>query len=220
MGFTIYCLDCNLGPNIAPFSSQLKIQTPPKTWVVEMVLDYILGFCWVWPMVGDSHFSPSPPFCFHCHSTSTCIAQVIPQRPQRRSIRDASSFHSIQFPKFRCFLLCALRLESLLPPSFILLPRPPMAKKYAMANAPLSEFGVLVAQLESIVTSASQQPPEALLCFDLLSDLISAIDEEPKVPLARFSFHFCPTLFFSFFLTRTFTPYLHSYELGFDLVYV
>ncbi|XP_034224220.1 protein SWEETIE isoform X2 [Prunus dulcis] len=55
-----------------------------------------------------------------------------------------------------------------------------MAKKYAMANAPLSEFGVLVAQLESIVASASQQPPEALLCFDLLSDLISAIDEEPK----------------------------------------
>lgn len=55
-----------------------------------------------------------------------------------------------------------------------------MAKKYVMANAPLSEFGVLVAQLESIVASASQQPPEALLCFDLLSDLISAIDEEPK----------------------------------------
>lgn len=177
----------------------------------------LLGLAHGWRF---SFLSLSLPLCFHCRSTTTCIAQVIPQRPQRRSIRDASSFHSIQFPKFRCFLWCALRLESLLPPSFILLPRPPMAKKYAMANAPLSEFGVLVAQLESIVASASQQPPEALLCFDLLSDLISAIDEEPKVPLARFSFHFCPTLFFSYFLTRTFTPYLHSYELGFDLVYV
>lgn len=55
-----------------------------------------------------------------------------------------------------------------------------MAKKYVRENVPLSRFGVLVAQLESIVASSSQQPPEALLCFDLLSDLISAIDEEPK----------------------------------------
>lgn len=47
-------------------------------------------------------------------------------------------------------------------------------------NVPLSRFGVLVAQLESIVASASQQSPDPLLCFDLLSDLISAIDEEPK----------------------------------------
>ncbi|XP_010265191.1 PREDICTED: HEAT repeat-containing protein 5B [Nelumbo nucifera] len=55
-----------------------------------------------------------------------------------------------------------------------------MAKKYVRENVPLSRFGVLVAQLESIVASASQQPPDALLCFDLLSDLISSIDEEPK----------------------------------------
>lgn len=47
-------------------------------------------------------------------------------------------------------------------------------------NVPLSRFGVLVAQLESLVASASQQSPDPLLCFDLLSDLISAIDEEPK----------------------------------------
>lgn len=47
-------------------------------------------------------------------------------------------------------------------------------------NVPLSRFGVLVAQLESIVASAAQQSPEPLLCFDLLSDLISATDEEPK----------------------------------------
>jgi hypothetical protein len=56
-----------------------------------------------------------------------------------------------------------------------------MAKKYVRESVPLSRFGVLVAQLESIVASAVQQPPDALLCFDLLSDLISAIDEEPKV---------------------------------------
>lgn len=46
---------------------------------------------------------------------------------------------------------------------------------------PLSRFGVLVAQLESIVASARQQSPDALLCFDLLSDLVSLIEEEPKV---------------------------------------
>ncbi|XP_042482269.1 protein SWEETIE [Macadamia integrifolia] len=55
-----------------------------------------------------------------------------------------------------------------------------MAQKFVRENVPLSRFGVLVAQLESIVASASQQPPDALLCFDLLSDLITAIDEEPK----------------------------------------
>ncbi|PIA63576.1 hypothetical protein AQUCO_00201132v1 [Aquilegia coerulea] len=55
-----------------------------------------------------------------------------------------------------------------------------MAKKFVRENVPLSRFGVLVAQLESIVASASQQSPDSLLCFDLLSDLISSIDEEPK----------------------------------------
>ncbi|KAI4389310.1 hypothetical protein MLD38_001547 [Melastoma candidum] len=55
-----------------------------------------------------------------------------------------------------------------------------MPRNYVRDNVPLSRFGVLVAQLESIVASASQQPPEPLLCFDLLSDLISAIDEEPQ----------------------------------------
>ncbi|XP_044468488.1 protein SWEETIE isoform X3 [Mangifera indica] len=55
-----------------------------------------------------------------------------------------------------------------------------MARNYVRDNVPLSRFGVLVAQLESIVASSSQQFPDPLLCFDLLSDLISAIDEEPK----------------------------------------
>ncbi|XP_057449103.1 protein SWEETIE-like [Lotus japonicus] len=58
-----------------------------------------------------------------------------------------------------------------------------MAKNYtaaAAATAPLSRFGVLVAQLESIVASAAHKSPEPLLCFDLLSDLISAIDEDTK----------------------------------------
>ncbi|KAK7304321.1 hypothetical protein VNO77_45189 [Canavalia gladiata] len=58
-----------------------------------------------------------------------------------------------------------------------------MAKNHkatAAAPAPLSRFGVLVAQLESIVASAVHKSPEPLLCFDLLSDLISAIDEDTK----------------------------------------
>lgn len=52
--------------------------------------------------------------------------------------------------------------------------------KNQMPPAPLSRFGVLVAQLESIVASAAHKSPEPLLCFDLLSDLISAIDEDTK----------------------------------------
>ncbi|KAI5432457.1 protein SWEETIE [Lathyrus oleraceus] len=52
--------------------------------------------------------------------------------------------------------------------------------KIQMASAPLSRFGVLVAQLESIVSSFAHKSPEPLLCFDLLSDLISAIDEDTK----------------------------------------
>ncbi|CAH9132426.1 unnamed protein product [Cuscuta epithymum] len=55
-----------------------------------------------------------------------------------------------------------------------------MANSYVRENALLSRFGVLVAQLESIVSSAAHKPPDPLLCFDLLSDLISAINEEPK----------------------------------------
>ncbi|KAL2896473.1 Protein SWEETIE [Bienertia sinuspersici] len=57
-----------------------------------------------------------------------------------------------------------------------------MAKKMSMRenNIPLSQFGVLVAQLESIVNSAAHKSPDPLLCFDLLSDLISAIHDEPK----------------------------------------
>ncbi|KAF8667911.1 hypothetical protein HU200_052539 [Digitaria exilis] len=47
-------------------------------------------------------------------------------------------------------------------------------------DIPLSRFGALVAQLESVVASARQKPPDALLCFDLLSELSSAIDEAPK----------------------------------------
>ncbi|KAL7101750.1 hypothetical protein ACP275_08G074200 [Erythranthe tilingii] len=55
-----------------------------------------------------------------------------------------------------------------------------MARNYVRENVQLSRFGVLVAQLESIVASAAHKPPDPLLCFDLLSDLISAIQEEPK----------------------------------------
>ncbi|KAL0664325.1 hypothetical protein Bca4012_101163 [Brassica carinata] len=55
-----------------------------------------------------------------------------------------------------------------------------MSKNNAIENVPLSRFGVLVAQLESIVASASQKNPDPLLCFEILSDLISALDEEPK----------------------------------------
>lgn len=58
-----------------------------------------------------------------------------------------------------------------------------MSKNNAIDNVPLSRFGVLVAQLESIVASASQKNPDPLLCFEILSDLISALDEEPKVSL-------------------------------------
>ncbi|KAH9326228.1 hypothetical protein KI387_006406 [Taxus chinensis] len=53
-------------------------------------------------------------------------------------------------------------------------------EKMAEVGAPLSKFGVLVAQLSSIVASARQQPPDPLLCFDLLSDLVSIIEDEPK----------------------------------------
>ncbi|XP_021759988.1 protein SWEETIE-like isoform X1 [Chenopodium quinoa] len=60
-----------------------------------------------------------------------------------------------------------------------------MAKKVSMieSNIPLSQFGVLVAQLQSIVASAAHKSPDPLLCFDLLSDLISAINDEPKEPI-------------------------------------
>lgn len=63
-----------------------------------------------------------------------------------------------------------------------------MAKNLMRDNVPLSRFGVLAAQLESIVASAAQKSPDPLLCFDLLSDLISAIDEETKV--IQLSSHF------------------------------
>uniref|UniRef100_A0A0E0LC01 HEAT repeat-containing protein 5B n=1 Tax=Oryza punctata TaxID=4537 RepID=A0A0E0LC01_ORYPU len=58
-----------------------------------------------------------------------------------------------------------------------------MAKRGGAAAGepiPLSRFGALVAQLESVVASARQKPPDALLCFDLLSELSSALDEAPK----------------------------------------
>ncbi|XP_024396229.1 protein SWEETIE isoform X2 [Physcomitrium patens] len=44
----------------------------------------------------------------------------------------------------------------------------------------LSELGVLVAQLESVVHSGSQKPLQPLMCFDLLSDLLSTLDRESK----------------------------------------
>ncbi|KAL6551852.1 hypothetical protein OROGR_008006 [Orobanche gracilis] len=55
-----------------------------------------------------------------------------------------------------------------------------MARGNVIENAQLSRFGVLVAQLESIVASAAHKPPDPLFCFDLLSDLISAVEEETK----------------------------------------
>ncbi|KAK4393626.1 protein SWEETIE [Sesamum angolense] len=65
-----------------------------------------------------------------------------------------------------------------------------MARNYVRDNIQLSRFGVLVAQLESIVASAAHKPPDPLLCFDLLSDLISAVDEEQKVSDSRARFLF------------------------------
>ena len=80
-----------------------------------------------------------------------------------------------------------------------------MAKNYtaAAAAAPLSRSGVLVAQLESIVASAVHKSPEPLLCFDLLSDLISAIDEDTKVSLSLSTFHHIALDHF-FFFARSF----------------
>ena len=45
----------------------------------------------------------------------------------------------------------------------------------------LSELGVLVAQLESVVHSGSHKPLQPLMCFDLLSDLLSTLERASKV---------------------------------------
>ncbi|XP_068658237.1 protein SWEETIE isoform X2 [Aristolochia californica] len=55
-----------------------------------------------------------------------------------------------------------------------------MAKRVDREVIPLSRLSVLVAQLESIVASSAQQPPDPLLCFDLLSNLVAVIEDEPK----------------------------------------
>ncbi|CAI9755931.1 unnamed protein product [Fraxinus pennsylvanica] len=60
-----------------------------------------------------------------------------------------------------------------------------MVRNYMRDNVPLSRFGVLVAQLESSVASAAHKPPDPLLYFDLLPDLVCAIDEEPKTRLGK-----------------------------------
>jgi len=44
----------------------------------------------------------------------------------------------------------------------------------------LSELGVLVAQLESVVHSGSHKPLQPLMCFDLLSDLLSTLERASK----------------------------------------
>lgn len=75
-----------------------------------------------------------------------------------------------------------------------------MAKQFVRENVPLSRFGVLVAQLESIVASAAHKSPDSLLCFDLLSDLISAIEEEPKVILYFVTFQILSVSCVSFLL--------------------
>ena len=80
-----------------------------------------------------------------------------------------------------------------------------MARNYVRENVPLSRFGVLVAQLESIVASAAHKPPDPLLCFDLLSDLIAAIDEEPKVilfPISPFSYDLLDMIVLSSLFSR------------------
>ncbi|PKU62053.1 protein SWEETIE [Dendrobium catenatum] len=59
-----------------------------------------------------------------------------------------------------------------------------MAKRQT-ESVPLSKFGVLVAQLESIVASAPQQSPDPLLCFDLLSALVDAIDGESQEKIVQ-----------------------------------
>ncbi|EPS72441.1 hypothetical protein M569_02317, partial [Genlisea aurea] len=55
-----------------------------------------------------------------------------------------------------------------------------MARTSVKESVHLSRFGALVAQLESIVAAASHKSPDPLLCFDLLSDLVAAVEEEPK----------------------------------------
>ncbi|MCO5556473.1 hypothetical protein L7F22_010022 [Adiantum nelumboides] len=47
-------------------------------------------------------------------------------------------------------------------------------------GAALSKLDILVAQLESIVASASLKPPDPLICFDLLSDLLSSLERQSK----------------------------------------
>ena len=78
-----------------------------------------------------------------------------------------------------------------------------MSKNLVRENVPLSRFGVLVAQLESVGASASQQSPDPLLSFDLLSDLLSAIDEEPRVL----------SLFFLLFLKRRVLQFIDSLQI-------
>ncbi|KAJ7552272.1 hypothetical protein O6H91_06G048200 [Diphasiastrum complanatum] len=49
----------------------------------------------------------------------------------------------------------------------------------------LLKLEVLVAQLESLVVLAAQQPPDPLICFDLLSDLLSTLKEDSKEAILR-----------------------------------
>ncbi|BBN09583.1 HEAT repeat-containing protein 5 [Marchantia polymorpha subsp. ruderalis] len=49
----------------------------------------------------------------------------------------------------------------------------------------LSKLNIIVAQLESIVAAAAHKLPEPLICFDLLVDLLSTIDQEPKDSILR-----------------------------------
>lgn len=58
-----------------------------------------------------------------------------------------------------------------------------MAKNFVRDEVPLSRFGVLVAQFESIVASAAHKSPDPLLCSDLLFNLISTIDKESKLEI-------------------------------------
>ena len=43
------------------------------------------------------------------------------------------------------------------------------------------KLGALMSELQLLIQSAAQHPPDKLLCFDLLTKLLATIDNEPKV---------------------------------------
>ncbi|KAG0503480.1 hypothetical protein HPP92_003552 [Vanilla planifolia] len=82
-----------------------------------------------------------------------------------------------------------------------------MAKRQT-ESSPLSRFAVLVAQLESIVASAHQQPPDPLLCFDLLSALVATIEEESQESIVKWQ-RKCEDALFSLLVLGARRPVRH-----------